>query len=257
MKKVKSLKLNFNYTYLLLGFLALVLIVFTITKPEMLWKGSVWMSMAKQFPESGVFVIGVMFCFIAGYIDISFVTLADLSAIIACMYMARAGQGNPTALSSGMIVITGVLIALLIGALGGLINGNLVSRIGIPAIMATLANQMVFRGLSIVLTRGNAVMGIPSIYGEVMHTKIFGFIPMALLVFILVLLISAFLLKYTIFGKKLYMLGSNAKAAKFSAINITRMTNITFVISGICAAIGGMLMVATMNSAKADYGSSY
>jgi simple sugar transport system permease protein len=53
------------------------------------------------------------------------------------------------------------------------------------------------------------------------------------------------------------MLGSNPKAARFSAINTTKMINATFVIAGVCAAIGGLLMVSTMNSAKADYGSSY
>ena len=57
--------------------------------------------------------------------------------------------------------------------------------------------------------------------------------------------------------RKLYMLGANPKAARFSAINTKRMINTTFVITGVCAAIGGLLMVSTMNSAKADYGSSY
>jgi simple sugar transport system permease protein len=80
---------------------------------------------------------------------------------------------------------------------------------------------------------------------------------MPLFVFLIVLLIFAFLLRYTTYGEKLYMIGSNPKAARFSAINTTKMLTVTFVISGVCAAIGALLMVSTYNSAKADYGSSY
>ena len=75
--------------------------------------------------------------------------------------------------------------------------------------------------------------------------------------FLIVFSVCAVLLRFTTYGRKLYMLGSNPKAARFSAINTTRMINTTFVIAGVCAAIGGLLMVSTMNSAKADYGSSY
>jgi simple sugar transport system permease protein len=78
-----------------------------------------------------------------------------------------------------------------------------------------------------------------------------------MLIFIAVFLICAFLLKYTTYGKKLYMIGANPKAARFSAINVTRMINATFVINGVIAAISALLMVNTYNSAKADFGSSY
>lgn len=255
MKKVKGIK--FNYSFLLLGLLAMILIAFTIAKPDTLWSLSVWKSMAMQFPEYGVFALGVMFCFISGNIDVSFVALGDLAAIIGCMYMIKASDAGTFGGNPGMIVLVGIVIAIAVGIVGGFINGNLISRLGIPSILATLANQMVFRGLAIALTRGDAVTGIPLIYSEVGHTNVFGFIPMPLLIFIIVFLISAFLLKYTTYGKKLYMIGSNPKAARFSAINTTRMINATFIISGVMAAIGALLMVSTMNSAKADYGSSY
>lgn len=254
---MKIPKIKFNYSYLLLGFLAIVLIAFTIAKPGTFWSASLWMSMTQQFPEYGVFVLGVMFCFISGNIDVSFVALADLAAILASRYMIWAEKTGFAGLSTGTNVMIGILIALLIGIVGGYINGNLVSRLGIPAIMATLANQMVFRGLAIALTRGNAVTGIPGLFSDISHINIFGIIPLPLLVFVLLFLVSGFLLKYTTFGKKLYMLGSNRKATEFSAINTKGMINATFVLSGIFAAVGGLLMIVTMNSAKADYGSSY
>jgi len=248
-------KFKFNYTFLLLGLLFLILVVFTITKSSTLWEGDTWLSMAMQFPEYGVMTLGVMLCFIAGCIDVSFVALGDLSSIFACMFwikMTENGEGN-----IGLIIVGGILIALVVGAIGGFINGNLISRLGIPPILATLATQLVFRGTAIGLTQGYAVSGIPSIFSEVGHIYVFGFLPVPLLVFLLVFLFVGFLLKFTTYGRKLYMIGSNPKAARFSAINTTRMINATFVINGMIAAVGALLMVSTMNSAKADYGSIY
>ena len=253
MKKSKGIK--FNYVYLLIGLLILVLAFFTITKAEKLWNPSTWASIAVQFPEYGVMTLGVMLCFIAGCIDVSFVALADLSTVVGFMFMVKMTENG--AENVGWIVLVGVLIALAVGALGGLLNGNLISRLGIPPIMATLATQMVFRGIAIGVTQGNPVTGIPELYSNIGHFSVLGFQPVPIIVFLIVFAIIGFLLRYTTYGRKLYMLGSNPKAARFSAINTTRMVNSTLVIAGVCAAIGGLLMVSTMNSAKADYGSSY
>jgi simple sugar transport system permease protein len=254
---MKKKAIKDNYALLLLSLLAIVLVVFTVLKPETLWKGSTWQSMAMQFPEYGVMTLGVMLCFIAGCIDVSFVSLGNFASIIASLYMLQITDGKIPEEQTGIVVVIAILIAMVVGGIGGYINGNLISRLGIPPILATLSTQLVFRGLAIALTQGYAVTGIPAIYSEVGHMDIFGFLPVPLFVFIVVLLFVAFLLKFTTFGKKLYMIGSNPKAARFSSINVTRMINSTFVINGVIAAIGALLMVSTMNSAKADYGSSY
>ena len=213
--------------------------------------------MATQFPEYGVMTLGVMVCFISGNIDLSFVYLGNLAAIIACMFMKQINAGTIPVEQTGMVIIAAILIALAIGVIGGLLNGNLITRLGIPPILATLATQQVFKGISVGVTQGDAVSSIPELYGEIGHTDLFGFLPVPLLVFIVIFLIFAFLLRYTTFGEKLYMIGANPKAARFSAINTTKIVNTAFIINGVCAAIGGLLMVSSMNSARADYGSSY
>jgi len=252
---IKKIVVKNYYTFILLGLLALILVMFSITKSATFWKPGTWLSMATQFPEYGVFALGVMLCFLIGCIDISFVALGNFATVLACMLMVRlSGDGSGP---QGPIVILASLFALVIGALGGLINGNLISRMGIPPILATLATQLVFMGIAIALTRGNAVTGIPEIYGDIGHINLFGFLPVPLLIFIIILLICVFLIRRTTYGKKLYMIGSNPKAARFSAINVTGMINATFVIAGVLAAAGALLMVNTMNSAKADYGSTY
>lgn len=255
MKKLN--KVNDNYTFLLLGLLVIVLVFFSIFKFSTLWTAPTWQSMAMQLPEYGVMALGVTLCFISGNIDVSFVAIGDFAAIIAAFYMIQATGENASPEQVNLIIFVAVVIAIAVGAAAGFLNGTLVSRLGMPAILATLATQMVFRGLSIVLTRGDAVTGIPSAYSEGGHTNLFGFLPVPLLVFIIVFVVFAFLLKYTTFGVKLYMIGANPKAARMSAINVTRMINTTFMLTGMCAAVGGLLMMSTMSSAKSDYGSSY
>lgn len=107
------------------------------------------------------------------------------------------------------------------------------------------------------ITEGKAVSGLPSLYTDIGHKMVFGFLPFPFLIFLIIFAISAFLLKYTTYGEKLYMIGTNIKAARFSAINTTGMTVATFVLCDVICCIGSLLMVSTMASTKADYGTSY
>lgn len=255
--KLKEFSKQNRYTIMLLALMAVVLLFFTITKGSMLWQVNSWKGIAMQFPEYGIITLGVMFCFISGHIDMSFVALGDFATILAAYYMsANAVEGMGNAQVGGVIVV-GVLIALAVGAAGGVINGVLVAMLRIPPVMATIAMQLVWQGVSTAITQGNAVSGIPMLYMDIGHKYLFGFLPVPLLIFLIVLLVSAFVLKFTTYGEKLYMIGTNLKAARFSAINTTGMLIGTYVICGVLSCLGCLLMVSTMGSAKADYGSSY
>ena len=241
-----------SYTVMLLGLMAVVLLFFTITKGAMLWKGDVWMGIAMQFPEYGVITLGLMFCFICGKMDMSFVALGDFATIMAVRYMASHSEAAP-----GGVILVGILIALAIACIGGLINGVLVAYLDIPPVMATIAMQLVWTGLSVALTSGNTVKGLPALYTEIGHKYVFGFLPVPLLIFLAVFAIAWFLLNHTVYGEKLYMVGTNIKAAEFSAINTKRMVIGTYILCDVICCIGCLLMVNTLASAKADYGTSY
>lgn len=263
--KLKDAARNNRYTIMLLGLMAVVLLFFSITKggllPEsknLFWQGSLWEGMMFQFPEYGCMTLGLMFAFISGHMDMSFVMLGNFSSIIAVKFMianVSEGMGNG---EIGGIILIGIAIALAISVVGGIINSLLVSRLNIPPVMATIAMQLVWQGFSTALTRGYAVQGLPALYTEIGHMKVFGdTIPLPMLIFIVLFIVAFFLLKFTTFGEKLYMLGTNKKAAKFSAINVNRMLMASYVLSAVFSCIGVLLMVSTMGSAKADYGTSY
>lgn len=255
--KLKEFARNNRYTTMLIGLLILVLAFFSATKGKLFWQGTLWQGMMFQFPEYGCMTLGLMFAFISGHMDMSFVMLGNFSSIIAVKYMiANVAEGMTNAQVGG-VIMTAIGIALAIAVVGGIINSLLVSRLNIPPVMATIAMQLVWQGFSTALTKGYALPGLPSLYTEIGHKSLFGFLPVPLLIFIVLFLVAAFLLKYTVFGEKLYMLGTNKKAAQFSAINVHNMLMTSYILSAVFSCIGTLIMVSTMGSAKADYGISY
>ena len=256
--KVKDFLKRNPYTVILLVFMALVLLLFTITKGDVFWRVGTWKGIVMQFPEFGVMVVGTMFCFILGCIDMSFVMLGNFATIIGTRYiLSHVQDGMSNAQIIGVFFVA-ILIVCLIGAFGGVINGLLISKLGIPPVIATIAMQMVWLGLSTGITNGETIsLNKVPLYAEIGHSMIFGFIPFPLLIFVIIFVLAYLVLKYTTYGEKLYMCGTNRKAARFSAINTDRMIVVTFVIADVICCIGSLLMVSTLNSAKADSGESY
>ena len=257
MNKIKEFSKKNQYTTMLVALIAVLLLFFTILKGGTLWQIGTWKGIMMQFPEFGLMTLGIMLCFIIGDIDMSFVALGDFAAIMAVRYMAAHVTEDSTNGQIGGVILVAILIALLIGVVGGIINGVLIAYLNIPPVMATIAMQLVWLGLSTALTQGYAVSGVPLLYTEIGHKMVFGFLPVPLIIFLVVFIILALVLKYTTYGKKLYMVGTNVKAAKFSAINTKAMIIGTFIIADVISCLGCMVMVSTLNSAKADYGTSY
>lgn len=257
MNKIKDFVRNNQYTTILVGLLIAVLALFSALKGESFWKVEIWKGMTMQFPEYACVALGLMFVFISGHHDMSQVLLGNFGAILAVQYMAGHVVEGMSNGQVGGIIFVAIGIAMVVAVVGGIINFLLVSYLNVPPVMATIAMQMVWKGLSTALTKGYAVQGVPALYTTVGHTYIGGFLAVPVVIFLVLLAISIFLLKYTTFGEKLYMIGTNKKAAKFSGINVHGMLAATYLLSAIFATIGILIMVSTMGSAKADYGISY
>ncbi len=246
-----------NYLIRLIIMLVGVFVLFSVLNPGLFLKGSTFQSMAVQLPEYGVMAVGVMIAFISGCIDMSFLYLADLCAIVAVIIMRNVTKGTAPAEMTGTFVLLGMGAALLIGIAAGVVNGLLISKINIPPILTTLATGQIFSGIAKVLTRGKAISGVPILFSESGSQKLFGILPVPLLVFLVCAGVVAFLLKRTAYGKQLFLLGSNKTVAYFSGMKVSRQIVVTFILCGLLAAIGGLLMTLSYNSAKPDYGSSY
>ncbi len=212
-------------------------------------------TMASQFPEFGLMSLGIMVCMITGGIDLSTVGVANLVSI--CMATLMKGMANEESEIAAYVIPLCFLIAILMGALAGAFNGLLVSKVRIPPILATLGTSELFTGIGIVITDGKAVSKLPRMYSSAINSKIFGLIPTQLVFFAAMALVIWFLLMRTTYGTKIYMIGTSSKAAVFSGIRTDLLLVKTYMLSGICSALGGMVMLANYNSARADYGTVY
>ncbi|NLL36800.1 MAG: ABC transporter permease [Fretibacterium sp.] len=213
-------------------------------------------SMSFQFPELGILSLAMMLAMLTGGIDLSLVGMANLSSVICAFTFVKL---MPKDLPSDQVVlfIVGVVIlALTLGLLCGLINGILIATLHIPPILATLGTMQVYTGAAIVMTRGAAVIGFPEQYAFIGNGSIAG-VGVPLLIFLVLLLGLALILRRTAFGMHLVLIGSNAKAARFAGIKVRRHLILTYMTGGALASIAGLIMSSRTNAAKADYGTSY
>lgn len=213
-------------------------------------------SMSFQFPEFGLLAIAMMIAMLTGGIDLSVVGIANFAGILAALTLTNwipETAGNTTVL---LMIGVAILIAILTGVTCGILNGVLIAHVGITPILATLGTMQLFTGISIVITKGYAVTTYPSQF-LYLGNGIIGIFPIPLLIFAFFAVLFAFMLRKTTFGIKLYMMGTNPTASRFSGINNTRMLMKTYITTGLLAGIAGVIMIARTNSAKADYGASY
>lgn len=243
MKRIGKIDDNvFRLIIILITFL----LIAGITKGGTFMKPSIFQTMGKQLAEYGLMSIGCGICMISGGIDLSCVYIANLCGIIAGLSMQKSGSS----------IIVAILISLLVGAACGAFNGFLVSYLRIPAMLATLGSYQLFQGISVVLSGGSSVSGIPDTYTSLGTLTIIG-IPFAFIMFLLVVLIMTFIMSKTTFGTKVYLVGTNAKCAIFAGIKNNTIIIKTYMLSGLIAAVAGLLSLARINSAKADFGTSY
>ena len=242
------------------------LVFMAITKFDKFYTIANFQTIAGKFPEFGIMALGAMLCMITGGIDLSSVGIANLTSILMAMYMRS--RGGESGHISGLIILEVFVIAVVIGCAAGTLNGVLVSKIHIPPILATLGVNQLLTGIALVVTNGKAVSDIPIDYSNAINQKLLkvvpgkrgtvsGLIPVQVLFFIAAALLVWFLISRTTYGKKLYLMGTSENVARFSGLKVDMLLIKTYAMSGILAALGGMIMLANYNSARSDYGSVY
>ena len=243
-----------NNVLVLGGVFVLFFVIMSVLSPGTFLSVATMRSMCVQVPEFGIYAFAMMLAMISGGIDLSIVSVGNLASIIACrqiIAMATQPYGEGTAVAAGIV------IAVVVGCICGVINGISISVIGIPPMLATLATMQVFNGVSMVLTEGASVQGLPEAFSYIGSKSAFDVVPYTMLLFLAVAVIISLIQSRTGLGLRIYLLGSNPKAAGYSGINNTRTTIIVYAMSGVLAAVAGMILSSRSMSARMDYGSIY
>jgi simple sugar transport system permease protein len=211
--------------------------------------------MAYQLPLIGLLSIGMMVAELSGGINLSIIANANFNGIIIALVLNALTGGH-----MGEAGIFYIFIAILAGLIGsvivGLFNGLLITKLNIPAILATLGTMTLFQGINLVLSKGYTISGFPDALNFLGNGTVAG-IPMSIVIFIVVVIITGFILDRSSYGRKLYMTGANQKAARFSNINVSRVIILEYILSACFASVTSIIMIGQMNSVKANYAESY
>jgi len=192
---------------------------------------------------------------VGGGIDLSVGTIVALSSISASLTMSGVYQNGEG--SAEWAIALGTAVALLVGGLVGLLNGIGTALLRIPSFMMTLGMSSVVFGVALYLSGGVPIYGLPQEFGQVFGYGYFLGIPSPVLVVLLAIAAVYVLLEWTRYGRHLYAIGGNPRAATLSGVRTERATIMAFVLSGVLSALSGVLLTARLGTGEASIGTTF
>lgn len=243
MEQKKIGKALLSEYFIIIIFVALV-VVLTILKPSFL-SGSNIVNILKQTSIIGILSFGMMFVIICGGFDMSVGSIIAFTGVLAAML----GQGN-------VPLIVPLIVACVAGLAIGIINGVGVAIGNLPPFIMTLGTMTAVRGLALLVSDGKPITGISETYKAVAAKSIFG-IPLLAVYFVVVIVICAFVLSKTKFGRRVFSCGGNIQAARVAGINTTMIRMAVFAIAGFLAGFCGFLMTSRVTIGQPTAAESY
>ncbi len=203
-------------------------------------------SVIRDLAFVGMIGVAQSMLLLIGELDLSVGKIASLCGILSGMMMVYAGM-NPW---------LSLVLALLCGLLFGALNGTIITRLRLNAMVATIGMQGLYGGINLVLTKGKAITGIPDeIY--FLGKGNLGPIPMPFIFCIVVLILVLFFVKKTKTGRYIYAIGNSREAAKVLGINVNRIRVLIYSLVGLISALAGILYVARLGSSQSAIGENW
>jgi ribose/xylose/arabinose/galactoside ABC-type transport system permease subunit len=220
----------------------IICIAFTITSPYFLTLKNIF-NVATYASITGVMGAGVTVAMLIGSIDLSQYSICTLAGITAAFLL----KGDTPI---GWVI----LAALLVGLIGGIVNGLLVAYLKISGIIATMGTMQVFRGLAYILTNGETILIESKTFDIIGKGYLLNTIPVAVIIMFFVFILTFYILKYTSFGRKVFSVGGNENASYLAGVNIGAIKLGTMVVSSICASIAGLILASQVGAAVPSTG---
>jgi ribose/xylose/arabinose/galactoside ABC-type transport system permease subunit len=232
-------------------YFALVVLLFIAFVVNVIWgvsffKISNLFNVARTSSILGVVSLGQTMVIISGGLDLSVGSVISTSDVVAASII----DGIDTR------VIPVIVLCLIMGGLIGLFNGLLVTKRDVPPFIATLGTSIILRGGRLIYTRGSPKGNIPDSLRFIGIGTVAS-IPAILILFVVVAIIFAIVLNRTMYGRRLYVTGSNPTASRLCGVNTDRTTIMAYMICSITAALGGLLLAAYTNTADNWVGDGY
>lgn len=221
---------------MLLVFLAALLLYFSTASEFFLAVGNL-RNILIAVAVLGILAAPSTMLLVAGNVDLSVASVAAFSGMVVAT-VSSGGDGS---------LLLGITAGLGAGLLAGVINGVIVTGIGINSLIATLGGLSIYRGLAKLMSNGQTVrveglhvLGSGTIVG----------VPVAVVIFLAVALLFAFVMRYTVFGRNVYAIGANPVAARLAGIRTARQLFYVFALTGLMAGLAGLVLTAQLRAAS-------
>ncbi|WP_158264432.1 MULTISPECIES: ABC transporter permease [Nitratireductor] len=231
----------------------LVFVIFSLQAPNFLTVDNLT-NVARQSVYLLIVSLGQFIVIVNGGLDLSVGSTVSLTSVVGALVMAAVYAAFPEFQLLALLAGVGTAVAIGVGA--GLVNGLGISVLRIPPFMMTLGMGSVLFGVTLLVSGGMPIYGLPPMLGEWFgFGRVLGF-PIAAVVALVLVALVYVLMEWTRFGRQLYAAGGNAKAAALSGVNTVRVTIAAFTLASLLAALSGLLLTARLGTGEANVGTS-
>ena len=238
-RKTSWLDILWQWEIILLFIFIMIIIINSNLSPYFLDYTNL-MNTTFNFMEKAIIALPMIFVIMCGDIDISVASIIALSSV----FMGMASQ-------AGVDTFGLVIIGLFTGSVAGFLNGFIITKFGIPAIAVTLGSMSLFRGIAYVILGDKAFTRYPISFayfgqGYIGNTMV----PFELILFLMLAIIFGIILHRTTIGRKVFEIGNNPTAARFSGIPVNRIRLIIFTVTGLCSGLASILLTSRIGSTR-------
>ncbi|MBQ9512417.1 MAG: ABC transporter permease [Lachnospiraceae bacterium] len=258
MKKITGL--TKHWEFILLMILVAEFVIFTLANPKFLRPVSI-MSSVTNYISICIIALFVTFVMITGGIDIQAASIIGLTSITIGVLWSDAD----------LSIWGAVVCAIILSGICGALSGFFVAYCGVQPMVVTLGGSFLYSGIALLissLSKTPAYQGISKFplktqdgrfvgFRFLGKGEVFGFLPMPIFIYIILIVICYFLLHKTKYGRQVFLVGVNAEAAKYSGINTRLIIMSTYILSALGASVAGILLTSNVDSAKYDIGSTF
>ena len=202
-------------------------------------------NLSRQVAIFGIIAVGQLLVILTAGIDLSVGSVLGLTGCVTAQLLVE-----------GMPVPLAIVVGLLVGVALGLFNGSLVAYGKLPPFIVTLGMLGIARGLVLVLTDASTVQPLPDSFANIANGDFLG-LPNLLWMFAVVVVVTAFVLRRTVFGRYIYAVGSNPESARLSGVPVTAVLVSVYSLAGLLAAVGGVLFASRLNAGIPTAGTGY
>jgi ribose transport system permease protein len=215
--------------------------------------------LAKDTSFIAIMAVGATIVIISGGIDLSVGAIYALASVLGALVFQTLGPtGSHAATSTWLSLPAGILVCVGTAALAGVLNGTMIVALRVHPFIITLGTMAIFRGIAFVVTKGQSIGGFPAAFREMIRWEALNGLSLVPLgAMLLIMLIGGVYLTRTAAGRRVYAIGGNELASRYSGVRVERVKLSVYVISGLTAGVSALLALGYYGGATSGDGQGY